>query len=278
MAQSNEERVQVLPWPSEWNTPGGIKPGLVVIVSGAFGLVAGTLGLARVGEGALDSTIILLAGAIFAIALSAGAALLRLGVRRRSVGAVHSSRSERGSATVIPNSRGVWMATVAALSAGLLMFGFVALTSWRFVFGADDTSARMLFQASLSTAFVVAISWLFWRARRPSIGQGSLRLTPAGVVYASLSSEEYISWAALMHIFPSLGGSPDIVLGIAPSQEETTVSTKNSDIVIISGAFLSVDPALAYCALHFYLHHPQARAELGTDCSVVRIQQCAFSE
>lgn len=277
MAQANDEGVQLPPWPSEWNTPGGIRPLAVVMVSGILGVVAGILGLVRASTSFSDDVIILLAGAIFAIALSSGTALLRLRVRRRSVAAVHTSQSDRGNATVIPNSRGVLVTTLAALSAGLIVFGFVALVSWSYVLFVGETSARMIFQALLSTAFVAGIAWFLWSVRRTSPPQGSLRLTSTGVVYKSLGPEESVSWEDLLHVFPSTGGSPDIVLGIDPSRTADT-STKKGDILRVLGPFLSVDPALAYHALFYYLHHPESRSELGTNRSVTRIQQGNFGE
>lgn len=277
MAQANEEGVHLPPWPSEWNTPGGMRPLAVVVVSGSLGVAAGILGLVRAATSFSGGTITLLAGAIFALALSSGTALLRFGVRRRGVAAVHASKSSDGAATVVPNSRRVWVAVVAALSAGLVAFGFVALISWGFVLFAGETSAPMIFQALVSTAFVAGIVWFLWSVRRTSPPQGSLRLTSTGVIYKSLGPEESASWEDVLDVFPSSGGSPDIVLGINPNRT-TARSTKKGGIVKVLGPFLSVDPALAYHALHYYLHHPESRSELGNSSSVARIQQGNFTE
>ncbi|MHA6801977.1 hypothetical protein [Salinifilum ghardaiensis] len=278
MAQTSGEEAELPPWPSEWDAPGGVKPTAVVIAFGIFGLAAGIVGVAQVGTGAIDgSTIILLSGGIFAIALSSGTALLRLRVRRRSVAAVHISQTEHGSATVVPNSRGVWAVVVAALSAGLLGFGFIALMSWGLVLFGGDTGGWVIFQTLLSTAFVAGIIWFLWRTQREPTAQGSLRLTPTGVAYKSLGPEESAPWDALAHIFPSCGDSPDIAMGVDSSRASST-SIKKGNVLRISGAFLSVDPALAYHALVYYLDHPGARSELGTERSVERIRRADFPE
>lgn len=276
MAQANGEDVQLLPWPSEWKTPGGTKLTVGILAFGTLGVIAGILGITHIATGTFnDSTIILLAGALFVIALSVATTLLRIRVRRRGVAAVHTGQNDREFATVIPNSRGVWLMTIAALSAGLIIFGLVALISWVSVLFVGDTSAQMLFQTLLSTVFVVGISWFFLRTQQESITQGSLQLTSTGVTYKSLGPQEHASWGALLHIFPSPGDAPDIVLGIDPSR---TTSTSKKQILRVSGAFLSIDPALAYHALLFYLHHPESRSELGTERSVERIRQANFSE
>lgn len=278
MAQTSGEEAELPPWPSEWDTPGGIKPTAVVIAFGIFGLVAGLVGLVQVGTGAIDgSAIILLSGGIFALALSSGTALLRLRVRRRSVTAVHISQTEHGSATVIPNSRGVWGVVVAALSAGLLGFGFIALVSWGLVLFGNNTGGWIIFQTLLSTAFVVGIIWFFWRTQREPTAQGSLRITPTGIAYKSLGPEESAPWDALSQIFPSHGDSPDIAMGI-DSSRSFDASIKKGNVLRISGAFLSIDPALAYHALAYYLNHPEARSELGTERSVERIRRADFPE
>src|SRR5699024_5897475 len=195
----------------------------------------------------------------------------------RGVNAIHIAQGDRETVTIIPNSRAVWRTVVATLSAGILFFGIVAAVSWFFLLFAGETSARMIFQALLSTAFVSGMCWFLVRTKRQqSITQGSLQLSPTGVFYKSLGPAEHTPWEAMLHTFPSPGKTPDIVLGIDPAKIETN-STKDGEIVRISGSFLAIDPALAYHALDFYLNHPEFRAELGTERSVERIRQAKFT-
>jgi hypothetical protein len=48
--------------------------------------------------------------------------------------------------------------------------------------------------------------------------------------------------------------------------------------MVIRGAALSVNPALAFHTLRYYHEHPAARAELGTDAAVQRMRTAAVFE
>ncbi|MHA6797981.1 hypothetical protein [Bounagaea algeriensis] len=280
VAQTSGEEVELPPWPSEWKMPGGIKPTVGVVAFGAFGMAAGVAGLVQLATGTFgDSTIILLAGAVFALSLTSATALLRLRVRQRGTSAVYTShtRERREPSTVIPNLRGVWLMALTVLASALVMFGLVATVSWGFLLTGTETSLRMIFQALLSTTFVVGIIWVFSKASEGVIAQGSLTLTAGGVTHKAWGPERHIPWEALDFIFPAPGENPNIALSY-DSRRVTVPAKRKDDILPLSGNLLSVDPALAYHALAYYLDHPEARSELGTERSVERIRQADFPE
>ncbi len=280
MARTNGEDVQLLPWPSEWKEPGGVKLTVGAVAFAALGVVAGIAGFARLASGNVNGpTIILLAGAVFAIALASMTWLLRLRVRQRGTSAVYTSytRQSREPSTVIPNLRGVWLTMLTVLASALTMFGFVAIVSWGFLLTAVETSTAMTLQALLATAFTGGIVWVFWKAQQGVVAQGALTLTTNGVTYKAWGPERHLPWEALDFIFPSPGETPDIALSY-DSRRVTVPLKRKDDILALSGQLLSVDPALAYNALLFYLNHPEARAELGTQSSVERIQAGKFSK
>lgn len=280
MAQANGEDVQLLPWPSEWQTPGGTKPTVGILAFGTLGVIAGILGITHIATGTFnDSTIILLAGALFVIALTSATALLRLGVRQRGTSTVYTTytRDRHEPSTVIPNLRGVWLTMLAVLASALVMFGLVATVSWGFLLTGTETNTAMIFQALLSTTFVAGIVWSFWKAQQGLFAQGALTLTTNGVTHKAWGPERHIPWEALEFIFPSPGDTPDIALSY-DSRRVTVPLKRKDDILALSGQLLSIDPALAYHALLFYLHHPESRSELGTERSVERIRQANFSE
>lgn len=280
MTRANGEDAQLLPWPSEWKDPDGIKPTVGVLAFGAFGVATGIAGLVQLATGTFDgSTIILLAGSLFAISLTSATALLRLRMRQRGASSIYTSHEwgRREPSTVIPNLRGVWLTALTVLASALVMFGFVATVSWGFLLTGAEASARMIFQALLSTAFIAGIVWVFWKARQGLVAQGAFTLAPSGVTYKAWGPERHIPWEALDFVFPSPGETPNIALSYN-SRRVTVPSKRRDDILTLSGQLLSVDPALAYHALLFYLHHPEARTELGTEHSVERIRQANFRD
>ena len=129
----------------------------------------------------------------------------------------------------------------------------------------------MTFQALLSTAFVAGILWFFWKARQGLFAQGALTLAPSGITYKAWGPERHIPWESLDFVFHSPGDTPDIALSY-DSRRVTVPLKRKDDILTLSGQLLSIDPALAYRALLFYLHHPESRAELGTERSVERMR------
>jgi hypothetical protein len=210
--------------------------------------------------------------------LAAGAALLAVALwtraRYRSTGGVRLGSLPDGTpALALPYSVracvAMWLLGVglAVEAAALAVISALAATG--------GTSAAWLGVVGFGALCLYGLVGLF-DGLRGRLARGALLLGQDAVVARGWGADTALTWVDVTTVAAGDPSNQTIsVSGRAPTRIARSLlwrSRRTPTAANVVGALLTVDPALAYHALRFYLANPAARAELGTDAAVRRVR------
>ncbi|MPY79349.1 MAG: hypothetical protein GEV04_12845 [Actinophytocola sp.] len=180
---------------------------------------------------------------------------------------------------VIPYSRGLALSYLVMCVAAFALFLFVAVVAVIVVVG--DPDAAMVITMAVSLGFAGYLGWTLVEMSRKRLLRGDVVLTKQGVWHRSWAFESYQPWDGTASVSPGdMKGQLITLARVSNSQPHIVRRSriwnqpeyKLAPHTAIRGLYLAVDPALALHALRFYHENPAARAELGTEAAVRRLQ------
>jgi len=273
-----------LPWPSQWGRPQRLKYMFVAVFFAFFGCVGVAAVLSIFLPGFNDDRAFILALAPpFCFGMAGIAIVTRLCVRSRPTTAVHSTSMSAvgGPALVIPYSLALSVIYWVIGATMIVLFLIIAVGA---VLGLVATGFRdgvLLVAALVSVGFVVYLSWFVIEVLRRRVVRGALILSPRGIYHRSWSFDNFLPWDSAISVTAGeLDGQLITVAAYenaAPQFHRRTRMWKQSELKLaphmaIRGVCLSINPALAFHTLRYYLDQPGARQELATEVGVNRVR------
>ncbi|SFT96785.1 hypothetical protein SAMN04487904_11685 [Actinopolyspora lacussalsi subsp. righensis] len=284
MSELDKRLTRHLPWPEEWPAPGGLKDratAAAFVVLGAGSVIAATSALSANPPDARG--LIMAACAPLLLGFAGLAVLTRLRVRDRGIASVRLERVEysNSEAVVIPYSRGLASTYVVMTVSMLALFGFFAVISLLVIAdgGPGDTGIALLFIASGTATLYLLL--LIVEALRGALSHGVLALAPTGVYHRSWAFTSFFPWESIVSISAGTTGRQLITAAVydnsTPYFHRRSRMWRQPELSLaphmgVQGVNLSVDPTLAYHALHYYQRHSEMRIELGNQAGVDRIR------
>jgi hypothetical protein len=272
-----------MPWPDGWRVPKRI--GLLIAMSylGLMGAAALYFGVAGWIAGEHAHVPLFLLGGVLCLIFAAQGILMRVLVRRRTTGTIRASRvpGTREAALVIPYSAGLFWLMFAQTV--IILCGFALPIAGAAVQMALET--REVGHAIIALVCVVAVWYLLALIGQffgKQIARGYVALSPTGLYHRSWAFTSFLPWEHVLEIWPFEGGGPVITVQATAGANGWCRRTSRfwkqpeSDFgldLTVRGMYLSVDPALVYHALQFYLNNPRARSELSGDAAVRRLRR-----
>lgn len=284
--QGFPQRSPWVPWPDEWT--GALQ--LRSVFSMLFLVCLGTACVAVpvldwvLGDPDLRTPVLLLvAPAAFAMACHGWATRVRL--QGRSVEGVHlgevgdlSLGTPQEWAVVIPNQqalaviRRVFFGSCAVLLTVLAVAVVVALS--------DGPSIGPAIAGVAVSAFGIVVARALLEERRGRVVVGWLALAPSGIHYCAPGHDAYLPWEDAQSIWLTENAGDLLMVVRAQSSWRAVFRQRRRfdghmfglrpDLAVVGG-LLSVNPALAYHAMHHYLTHEEARSELLDESGVERV-------
>jgi hypothetical protein len=212
--------------------------------------------------------------------------LTKVRVRRRSTRAVHLGEvGDEGLGTpgepavVIPNQRAVGAAylVITATFLGILTLLAVVIV---FVLVDQPRPGPAVAGVVVAAMWVVCAAWMM-RVLRGQVVLGWLALSPSGIHYCAPGHDAYVPWASARSLWLS-GHAREYLIVVSAEGSSRSVFRMRAKLhrhvfelqpeLAIMGDLLSIDPALAFHAIGYYLTHEEAVSELASSAGVQRIQ------
>ncbi|SDP56195.1 hypothetical protein SAMN04487905_105218 [Actinopolyspora xinjiangensis] len=290
MSGLDRQLTRHLPWPDEWPTPDGLKDRARATAFAVLGVGSAIAAVIALSANPPDARgVIMAACAPLLLGFAGIAVLTRVRVRDRGIASVHLARigDPASEAVVIPYSRGLTSTYVVMTASMLALFGFFATISLLIITddGSGDGSMILLFVASGTATLYLLL--LVVEALRGALSRGVLALAPTGVYHRSWAFTSFFSWESVISVTAGTTGGQLITAAVydnsTPYFHRRSRMWRQPELSLaphlgVQGVNLSVDPALAYHALHYYQRHPEMRAELGSQAGVDRIRSANLIE
>lgn len=273
-----------LPWPPQWAKPQPIKYAFAAAFFAFFGCMGIAAGVSIFLPGFTDDRAYLLVlAAPLLLGIAAIVVLTRVRVRGRSVSPVHSAplgtTGEPG--LVIPYLRALGIVYLTIVAAMLVFFTVIAVVTLVALTNADAGNPALDIQAVVCLGFVGYLSWLFIEVGRKRLTTGAVVLTPQGVYHRSWAFDSFLPWDQTVSVSAhDLDGQVICVVAYDNSRPQFNRRSKmwkqseykRAPNTVIRGMYLSIDPAMALHVIRYYHASPGARAELGSESALRRVQ------
>lgn len=213
--------------------------------------------------------------------VSLGTVALRVRVRGRSSAAVRCS----DGALAVPALRSLWVALWLDVAGGLLLIALFVAASVLVGITTDPPNIAALVVAVVLVALAVPLAGLVVDGLRGRARRGELSLSANEIRYRAVGYDASMDWAAVRGVSVGPGdGQRIVVMGFADQPprlagrswlsrpSKRAVAEAREAMIVIRGAGLAVDPALAFWTVRHYFTHPAHRTELGTEAAVRRVR------
>lgn len=274
-----------LPWPAAWPAPRGLTgPGWTLCGSAVVVAVV-AVGVALVLPLAVQSRVTVLAALVLPVLGSVlSCPVTRANVRARPASRVHPTGSGELSVPFLPE---LWVGIWLVLTGCVVILAMLVGASWHVGFGRPPDPAATVVGVVLLMA-AAPFAALGIEGLRGTASRGELLLSPDGIRYRTFAYDAWLDWTAVRRVSVVRGDGLPIVLVssrdrpprlrphswvLRPSSGSLAAAREGR--LVVRGALLSVDPALAFHTLHYYHANPDARAELGTDAAAHRVRSAA---
>lgn len=274
-----------LPWPAAWPVPRGLGgPGGALFGSAVLVTVV-AVGVSLVLPLPAGSRVAVLTALVLpVVGLGLSYPATRSKVRARSTERVHPTGTGELSVPFVPV---LWIGIWAVVTGCVVILAMLVHASWQVGFGRPPDPAAVVVGAVL---LVVAVPFaaLVVEGLRGTASRGELLLSPDGIRYRTFTYDAWLEWPDVRRVSVERGDGLPIVVLASPDRPPSlrphswllrpsghTWAAARAGRLVVRGALLSVDPALAFHTLHYYHANPDARAELGTDAAAGRVRSAA---
>lgn len=284
MTETSPTRPNEPPWPMSWPPPRGLRGGLVAVFFAFLGVLALALGVRLLITRSFDARdIIGFAAAPAMLALSAVVVITRVRIRSRPSSAAQTGFFDGADepGLLIQYPRSLCVAYLAFIVGLILGVGCLATIMLLVAFVGHPNIGALIVGLAF-VAMVIFIMGFLVEAVRGNIVRGALLISPSAVAFRSWGSDAVIPWRSLQIVTDGSTKDQPIVIncydntpaqmryrsGLAKPRRNAPPPTS----IKVPGAFLSIDPALAFHTLRYYHAHPRARTELGTAAALDRLR------
>jgi hypothetical protein len=272
-----------VPWPDEWSTPKRIGLSIMFSFLGLMGAASLYFGVAGLVAGDYSDVPLLFVGGLTCLLIAAHGVVRRILVRRGATGAIRTATvPETGEAVVVfPYSAGQFWLLIGQTA--VILCGIAVPIASASVVAASDTKdmgSMIIVFVSLAAVGYLAVLMLQFCSKK--IARGYVAVGSTGIYHRSWAFTSFAPWQHVVSVRAFEGSYQIIRVQVAANADgwlrRTSRFWKQPESglgpgLTIPTMYLSVDPALVYHALRFYLNNPRARLELSGDSAVRRLKR-----